>query len=80
MPEEFKAGCIRPEIKKKPVEKVNQEVAIEEAKQTMVRVGKPAPIFTAPAFFEGKFLNVNLEEYRGKWVVLCFYPGDFTFV
>ncbi len=46
----------------------------------MVKVGNPAPDFTAPAFFEGKFMSINLSEYRGKWVLLCFYPGDFTFV
>ena len=29
---------------------------------------------------KSKFTNVNLEDYKGKWVLLCFYPGDFTFV
>lgn len=46
----------------------------------MIKVGKPAPEFTAPAFYEGKFTSVSLEDYKGKWVLLCFYPGDFTFV
>jgi hypothetical protein len=44
------------------------------------RVGKPAPDFEANALVDGKFKNVNLSDYKGKWVVLCFYPGDFTFV
>ena len=44
------------------------------------RVGKPAPDFEASAFFEGGFKNIRLSDYKGKWVVLCFYPGDFTFV
>ena len=39
-----------------------------------------APDFTAPAYFKGKFVNIKLSEYLGKWVLLCFYPGDFTFV
>lgn len=43
-------------------------------------VGNPAPAFTARAFHNGAFKKVKLEDYRGKWVVLCFYPGDFTFV
>ncbi len=43
-------------------------------------VGKEAPSFSASAFHQGKFTKVNLEDLRGKWVVLCFYPGDFTFV
>ncbi len=46
----------------------------------MVRVGKPAPDFEAHAFVEGGFKNIRLSDYRGKWVALCFYPGDFTFV
>ena len=44
------------------------------------RVGKPAPDFEASAFIEGGFKNIKLSNYKGKWVVLCFYPGDFTFV
>ncbi|NLW64084.1 MAG: redoxin domain-containing protein [Syntrophomonadaceae bacterium] len=46
----------------------------------MIKVGKPAPDFTAAAFHKGKFVNVSLSELKGKWVILCFYPGDFTFV
>lgn len=46
----------------------------------MIQVGKPAPDFTAPAFFKGAFAEMNLADYRGKWVMLYFYPGDFTFV
>ena len=47
---------------------------------TIARVGKVAPDFEASAFVGGGFKNVKLSDYRGKWVVLCFYPGDFTFV
>lgn len=43
-------------------------------------VTKQAPNFFGTAFHEGKIKKVSLEDYRGKWVVLCFYPGDFTFV
>jgi peroxiredoxin (alkyl hydroperoxide reductase subunit C) len=45
-----------------------------------VRVGQKAPDFTAPAYYKGKFTSVSLSEFAGKWVMLCFYPGDFTFV
>lgn len=45
-----------------------------------VRIGKPAPDFEAHAFLAGGFEPVRLSKYRGKWVILCFYPGDFTFV
>ncbi len=31
-------------------------------------------------FHEGKFKNINLKDYRGRWLILFFYPADFTFV
>ena len=45
-----------------------------------VRVGAKAPEFEAPAYYKGGFTTVKLSDFQGKWVVLCFYPGDFTFV
>ena len=44
------------------------------------RVGQKAPEFEAPAYYKGKFTSVKLSDFAGKWVLLCFYPGDFTFV
>lgn len=52
----------------------------EEVKRMGVTVGQKAPDFTAPAYYKGGFTNVKLSDYAGKWVLLCFYPGDFTFV
>jgi alkyl hydroperoxide reductase subunit AhpC len=46
----------------------------------MVQIGRPAPAFEAQAYMKGKFLNVKLSDYAGKWVLLFFYPADFTFV
>ena len=46
----------------------------------IARVGKPAIDFEANAFVEGGFKNLKLSDYKGKWIILCFYPGDFTFV
>lgn len=43
-------------------------------------VGQQAPDFTASAYHKGDFGQVSLSDYAGKWVLLCFYPGDFTFV
>ena len=43
-------------------------------------IGKPAPDFTTKAFFQEGFKDISLSDYKGKWVVLLFYPGDFTFV
>jgi peroxiredoxin (alkyl hydroperoxide reductase subunit C) len=48
--------------------------------QPMIQVGRKAPDFEAPAYFQGEFVSVSLSEYLGSWVSLCFYPGDFTFV
>jgi len=46
----------------------------------VARAGTKATDFQAPAYHRGKFTNVKLSDYSGKWVLLCFYPGDFTFV
>jgi alkyl hydroperoxide reductase subunit AhpC len=43
-------------------------------------VGKPAPSFKKPAVVNGDFSTVSLEQYKGKYLVLFFYPLDFTFV
>jgi alkyl hydroperoxide reductase subunit AhpC len=43
-------------------------------------VGKPAPDFCKKALVDGDFKDIRLESYRGKWLVLFFYPMDFTFV
>ena len=43
-------------------------------------IGKKAPDFDAKAFVDGKFEDFRLSKLRGKWVVLFFYPADFTFV
>lgn len=46
----------------------------------MVQVGQTAPDFTMEGVLDGKFVEVKLSDYRGDWVVLFFYPLDFTFV
>ena len=52
----------------------------DEVSKMSVRVGQKAPDFTAPAYHKGGFTSVKLSDFAGKWVMLCFYPGDFTFV
>ena len=51
-----------------------------EVKTMNVTVGMEAPDFEAAAYQDGGFKNIKLSGFRGKWVFLCFYPGDFTFV
>ena len=82
---EFKVGCGKPtgatvgeKIEKKMLP--DQEQGRKEIGMSVVRVGQKAPDFEAPAYQDGKFGQVKLSDYLGKWVVLCFYPGDFTFV
>jgi len=44
------------------------------------RVGEKAPDFQAPSYYKGEFTSVKLSDYFGKWILVCFYPGDFTYV
>lgn len=82
MGEPFKAGCQRPEstIFEEPVSVEKELPKEKERKKSMIQVGKPVPNFELPAYHKGEFKQFSLEEFRGKWVLLCFYPGDFTFV
>jgi len=72
-------GPIIPEAKLEQSDSGSKKTEKEVIKM-QARVGKEAPDFGALAFHEGGFKNVKLSDYRGKWVFLCFYPGDFTFV
>ncbi|MCR4319153.1 MAG: peroxiredoxin [Candidatus Brocadiaceae bacterium] len=45
-----------------------------------IKVGQNAPEFTLQGVVGDKFKDVCLDEYKGKWVVLFFYPLDFTFI
>ncbi|MBL4903409.1 MAG: redoxin domain-containing protein [Desulfocapsa sp.] len=85
MSEEAAVGCARPTggpVGKEPDSKSEStsEQQIIKEKQSMIQVGKKAPDFSAPGFHKGTFINTKLSDYLGKWVLLCFYPGDFTFV
>jgi peroxiredoxin (alkyl hydroperoxide reductase subunit C) len=53
----------------------------QEVKTMLASVGHEAIDFEANAYVEGLgFKPVKLSDYKGRWLVLCFYPGDFTFV
>ena len=84
MPQEFKPGCARPTggvVGEKQKETTMQdEQSMKKEEKTMLLIGRKAPDFTAPAYHKGKFITLQLSEYFGKWILLCFYPGDFTFV
>lgn len=46
----------------------------------MVQVNTLAPDFQEDAFINNTIKKISLKDYRGKWVILFFYPADFTFV
>ena len=81
----LKDGCVKPA--KGPITGVAAPAkgsgpgVIQEVKKVIAKVGKEAIDFEASAFIAGEgFKPVKLSDYKGKWIVLCFYPGDFTFV
>lgn len=77
------AGCSRGEVAKvdKPQEAAAESIKPEEVTtMSQARVGRPAPDFEVNAYHNGAFKPVKLSDYVGKWLLLCFYPGDFTFV
>ena len=84
MPEE-KLSCVKPAngpVVSTPVQAADSSEAnvVKGVNKLMAKVGKPAPDFEANAFVNGGFSNVKLSDYKGQWLALCFYPGDFTFV
>ncbi len=81
----LKDGCVKPAGG--PVSPATEDVSATGSGETtrevkmQARVGHEAIDFEANAYIEGKgFEPVKLSDYKGKWIVLCFYPGDFTFV
>ena len=46
----------------------------------MVRINEKVEEFTTDAFYNNDISKVKLSDYKGKWVVMIFYPADFTFV
>jgi len=83
---ELKDGCVKPARGPLVPEFESATPVVggrpsQEARQVLARVGQEAPDFEANAFVEGAgFKPVKLSDNRGQWIVLCFYPGDFTFV
>jgi peroxiredoxin len=46
----------------------------------MVQIGDKVENFKAEAFYDDEIVDIELQDYLGKWIVLAFYPADFTFV
>jgi len=82
---EEKLSCVKPAkgpVQAAPVMTTDVSGSNErkEVNKMLAKVGMQAPDFEANAYANGSFTNVKLSDYKGKWVALCFYPGDFTFV
>ncbi len=76
-------GCARPTgsvVGEEPAMRDDAQSIEQKETRVSIMVGRKAPDFEAPAYLKGGFTKVKLSDYLGKWVVLCFYPGDFTFV
>ena len=82
---QMKDGCVKPArgplMPPAGTEVPSTGPVTKEATMMRARVGQEAPDFEANAFVAGKgFEPIRLSSFKGKWIVLCFYPGDFTFV
>jgi len=80
-----KDGCVKPArgpiLTKEPEQANDSGSEGKGMGMVQARVGREAPDFEANAYVAGEgFKTIRLSSYKGKWIVLCFYPGDFTFV
>lgn len=83
---ELKDGCVKPA--RGPITPAPESAApaggvgpTQEVRKMLAQVGKEAPDFEANAFVADEgFKTIKLSDYKSRWIVLCFYPGDFTFV
>ena len=77
-------GCARPTgsvIGQEPTaDSSTSTPEVHKETKMIAKVGQKAPDFEAPAYHQGKFTSVKLSDYLGKWILVCFYPGDFTYV
>ena len=84
MADEITPGCTRPGATVDDVAAPEAAPAVEtqprKETRSMIQVGRKAPDFSVSGYQNGTFIQAKLSDYLGKWVLLCFYPGDFTFV
>jgi hypothetical protein len=81
---ELKDSCVKPvrgPILPAASSSTTSTTPVQGVQKVTARVGQDAPDFELSAFVADKgFLPIRLSDYKGNWIVLCFYPGDFTFV
>lgn len=77
------SGCARPtgaSVGEAPKNDAPGQEEVQAMEVQQAKVGQKAPDFNAPAFYQGEFTEISLSDYLDEWLLLCFYPGDFTFV
>lgn len=81
---ELKDSCVKPvrgPITPTASPQSTKTIPAQEVSKVTARVGQDTPDFELSAFVADKgFLPIKLSDYKGKWIVLRFHPGDFTFV
>ena len=81
---EEKSSCVEPAagpiVSEQEPETKSHEQPRKGTTMVQAKVGQKAPDFEATAFIDRSFKSIKLSDYAGRWVALCFYPGDFTFV
>lgn len=72
----------KPITQKEEITNNDEKIEKKEIKMSSSLVLRKAPEFKMEAYDAktGHYTEVNSEDYKGKWHVVCFYPADFTFV
>ena len=60
--------------------KPKENVRLGEQKGTMLSIGDSLPDLELEAYYGDQITKLHLNHFRGQWLVLVFYPGDFTFI
>ncbi|GAN01950.1 thioredoxin-dependent peroxide reductase, mitochondrial-like isoform 1 [Mucor ambiguus] len=78
------AAAVRPSVMRPAVRASTTSIArflnTNAVEQKRATVQHPAPQWSASALVDGEFKELALSDYKGKFVVMVFYPADFTFV
>lgn len=60
--------------------KAKKEEEAQEGFSSLIKVGHPVPDFEFEVFQDEKIRKVRFSDFKDKWVILFYYPADFTFV
>jgi peroxiredoxin (alkyl hydroperoxide reductase subunit C) len=60
--------------------KKDTDELFEDYQEFPIRIGQSLPDMELSAYHKGKETKISLSDYKGKWLILFFYPADFTFI